>query len=53
MTYYVVLDFLDVVLEIYKFRNGFCIKIFFVFMIVLGYFDFLINKRGSGEKMSI
>lgn len=52
MTYHVASDLLDVVLETYKLRNGLCIKTFLVFMTALGHFDFLINKRGSGEKMS-
>lgn len=52
MTYHVASDLLDAVLEKYKLRNELCIKTFLVFMTTLGHFDFLINKRGSGEKMN-
>ena len=52
MTYHIASDLLDVVLEKYKIRNGFCIKTFIVFMTAVAQFDFLISKRGIGENLA-
>ena len=52
MTYHIASDLLDVVLKNYKLRNGLCIKTFIVFMTAVAQFDFLINRRGSGENLA-
>lgn len=52
MTYQIASDLLDVVLDKYTIRNGLCIRTFYVFITALAHFDFLIDKRGSGEKIN-
>lgn len=52
MTYQIASELLDVVLDKYTIRNELCIETFFVFITALAHFDFLIDKRGCGEKIN-